>query len=65
MVHCKWDLDSPPWHEDVTVPVTHIKPVITPGSNLRYQYRVNYPEESGSDSDETYSDSDQSFEVDD
>ena len=62
-VHCKWDWDIPPWHEGVTVPVSHIRPVITPRRNFRQQYRVNYPEESGTESDDTYSDSDESFEV--
>ena len=64
MVHCKWNWDRPAKHEGYTTPVTHIKPVITPGRSLRHQYRVNYPEESGSDSDQSYSDSDQSFGID-
>jgi hypothetical protein len=63
-VYFKWDWDNPPWHEGITVRVTHIRPVITPGRNFRQQYKVNYPEESGTESDETYSDSDQSFKVD-
>ena len=61
--HCKWDWDNPPWHESVTVPVTHIRSVIIAGRNFRHQHRVNYPEESGTDNDSSYFDSDESFEV--
>ena len=62
-VHCKWDWDNPPWHEGITVPIKYIRPVIVAGRHFRYQHRVNYPEESGTDGDSRYSDSDKSFEV--
>ena len=57
-VHCKWIWDNPPWYVGITVPVTHIQPVIVAGRNFRHQDRVNYPEESGTDDDSSYSDSD-------